>query len=150
MKKFQFSLQRIHNYKDQILNREKNELALLHRRRNELLQAIKDLENFIFLTNAEKIEKQKTGLTIFEMSTYSFTIDNARTQIQQIYIEIAELDVEIAKQTQVVMLASQEVKGLDKLYENQREDYNKAVMQDEENTIAELISIARFKEKSAV
>ncbi len=150
MKKFQFSLQRIHNYKDQILNKEKNELALLHQKRNEMLAAIKDLENYIFLTNAEKVERQKTGLSIFEMSTYNFTIDNARTQIQQIYIDIAGLDVDIEKQTQVVMLASQEVKGLDKLYENQREDYNKSVMKNDEETIAELISIARFKEKSAV
>lgn len=147
MKKFNFSLQRIHNYKDQILNKEKNDLSLLNVKKNDCLQKIDDLENFIALTNDELKDKSSKGMTIQEMSTYSFTIDNARTQISQIVNEIEEIDKSIEKQTEVVTLASQEVKGLDKLYEHQREDYNKETFKSEEETIAELISIKHIREK---
>lgn len=140
MKKFNFSLQRIHNYKDQILNKEKNDLALIHAEKNECLKKIDDLENFIAITNDELKDKQFKGMTIQEMSTYSFSIDNARTQIAQLINEIVEIDKRIEKQTDVVLEASREVKGLDKLYEHQREDYNKDVMKNDEETIAEIIS----------
>lgn len=150
MKGFEFSLQRIHNYKGQVLNEEKNNLSLLYIEKKELLDKIDYYEAYINETNKEMLEKQSKGISVLELSTYKFKIDHTRTQIYQTLNEIAVLDKEIQKQTNVVLEASKEVKGLDKLYEHQKDDFNKQIAKNEEDTIAEIISSRQYRDKSAV
>lgn len=145
MKKFKFSLERIHNYKEQILNKEKNELTALNQRKNEMLEEIDRLNRYIASVNLEISQKQKTGIKVFEMATYNFTKDNAKVQIDHIRIDIEKLDIEIEKQTQIVVEASIEVKGLDKLYEKQKKEYDANLAKIEEETIAELLTIKAFR-----
>lgn len=150
MKGFKFSLERIHNYKGQVLNEEKNNLSLLHKQRRELLEKIEEYKEFIAKTNAEMKERQAKGITILELSTYNFTIEHTRKQIYQTTNEVAELDVRIAKQTNVVLEASREVKGLDKLYEHQKGDYDKQTLKTEEDVISEHISVSHYRAKSMI
>lgn len=150
MKGFEFSLKRIHGYKEQVLNEQKNNLSLLHRQKNELLEKIEYYKEYIAKTKVEMQERQAKGITVQELSTYNFTIEHTRIQIYQLMNDIVDIDVAIAKQTAVVLDASKEVKGLDKLHEHQKEDYDKQVLKNEEDIISEHISISQFKTSSVV
>ena len=74
------------------------------------------------------------------MKSYRFQIENMRLQLEELGKEQKRMERMVERQTQVVLEAQQEVSGLDKLEEKQREEYQHELMRADEQTIAEYIS----------
>lgn len=148
MKKYEFSLKRIKDYKDQMLNREKNTLLGLRMERKGLEEKIADLDNQYQLINKEMHESFKNGMTVSQINVYEFRKNGVREEKRAINKRIALLDISIERQQKKVVTAKQEVSGLEKLEEKQLEEYTAAYNKEQEDVIAEFVSTSFSREEN--
>ncbi len=148
MKKYEFSLKRILDYKNQMLNREKNTLLGLRMERKGLEDKIEDLDKQYELINLEMHEKFKNGMTVSQINVYEFRKTGVREEKRAILKRIALLDISIERQQKKVVTAKQEVSGLEKLEEKQLEEYNAAYNKEQEDIIAEFVSTSFTREEN--
>ncbi len=134
-KAFHFSLKRIQQYKEQILDAEKAKLASLNQEKIALLEREENLIQFLAAKSAEMQERGR--LTALALSGYKYYRESTRNQIEEIEKELAALEIKIEAQQQVVLKASQELSGLDKLEEKRLEEYRKEEAKEFEQQIAE-------------
>lgn len=146
MKKFQFSLDTVLEYKQQVLDGIQNEysaLLLQVRRQEERLQLEK--QHYTEL-NQEFREETSRGITVaaalhYENSLRFFenTIDEEEKRLKTIQKQAEE------KRKQLVE-ARQDTASLEKLKDKKRESYQKQVQKLEEQFIDELVSASRAME----
>jgi flagellar export protein FliJ len=143
VKKFEFSLNRMRDYKERILEREKNVLSRLRaekRRIDERIQILEDERARLEQTcHAQFFE----GTTARQLQSLDFQKKNIRNQLETLHNEQRLAAAAVEKQLQVVLRMSQEVAGLDKLEEKQLEEYRTAQAKARENTVSELVA-SRF------
>lgn len=140
MKKFQFTLQRLKDFREQELDRQKNALAVLQ---GDLKRLEESREQLI-----ENVQKQSDELTMVCMQGARATDVAVRkryivTLQQDIHIreqQIVQKNAEIEKQLSVVVEATKEVKTLEKLEEKQLEEYKLAAGKENEQFIEEFVS----------
>lgn len=147
MKKFQFTLERMRDYKSQILDREKGVLKTLQQKKYEIEHGIAKMQQFRQEKSRELLEKQTRGISKQEMNIYHLYIENARLQIKQLQSEHRIAEVEVERQMKAVIKVSQEVSGLDRLEEKQQRVYKHAVAKEEERVISELLVSAGFRQR---
>ncbi len=123
MESYTFPLNKVRNYKSQVLDKEKRKLAVLQKKRDEIAENIIALGRFRNEKNAELISKQRNGAFVSELITCSFIIENARLQLQVLLAELKKAEDEAEVQRQVVLTVYQEKTGMDKLEEKQVEEY---------------------------
>jgi len=140
LKSFEFSLERIRNYKTQILEKEKKVLSILIRKRDEIIEKIDSIENFRTEKLAQVAEKQSEGVSMGEILSLSFLIENSRKQIEALYIELQKAEEVIEAQREVVIAIYQDKTGMDKLEEKQVEEYRLLEAKDVESEIMQVIS----------
>ncbi len=145
MKPFRFSLERMRTYKNQLLDREKSTLKVLQQRQNEIEDRLERMIHFREQKSGELIAKQQKGITVQEMDIYRLYIENARLQIKQLEIEQRIAAVETERQLKMVVRASQEVSGLDKLEEKQLQAYQQQAAKEQEQVISELLIGGSFQ-----
>ena len=148
MKKYEFSLKRILDYKNHMLNRENNTLLGLRMERKGLEDKIEDLDRQYELINLEMHEKFKDGMTVSQINVYEFRKTGVREEKRAILKRIALLDISIERQQKKVVTAKQEVSGLEKLEEKQLEEYNAAYNKEQEDIIAEFVSTSFTREEN--
>ncbi|MBQ3566432.1 MAG: flagellar export protein FliJ [Oscillospiraceae bacterium] len=140
MKKFSFSLQKMYDYKKQILEAEKNSLMALRREKNGYEKRIEDLD----LLNDQIREKSKEevarGTTASKLMFYSMQMDGIKREQTQLRYQINLMDMKIEKQRRKVVALSQDVSGLEKLRDSQREEYNHMAAKENEAAIEEFLS----------
>lgn len=140
MKKFTFSLSKMRNYRDQLLDAEKSLLANLKHARDEIERRIISLESDFERLSAEMQEKQAEGIRMHELQKYNFQLDSIRYQVKELRVELEKAQEKVDHQMEQVILASQEVSKLEKLEDRQLEEYNKEAAKAEEKFIDELVS----------
>ncbi|MCI8405565.1 MAG: FliJ family protein [Oscillospiraceae bacterium] len=140
MKKFSFTLGRLLDYKDQVLETEKNLLRQLHQKKFEIDSSIEELERMFAETDRKQKEKEARGIFVGQIRMYEYEKDSIRNQLKQLRIEQKRAEIEVDRQVKVVVAASQEVAGLDKLKEKQLEEYQHQVAKADEDFISEYIS----------
>lgn len=145
MKKYEFSLKRIKDYKNQMLNREKNTLLGLRMEKKGLEDKIAELDNQYELINREMHDSFKDGMTVSEINVFEFRKNGVREEKRVLLKRISLLDISIERQQKKVVLAKQEVSGLDKLEEKQLEEYLNACNKEQEDIIAEFVSTSYSK-----
>ena len=148
MKKFKFTLGRMLDYKDQLLDEEKNKLALLRKKKQEIDDHIESLLRELGKISVTMRQEQERGITAFQLLSYESQRTNIRRQIEQLKKEQALAKLEVKRQVQVVVQATQEVSKLDKLQDKQLEEYRKMVMKAEELEIEEFVSSRRIVTQS--
>ena len=148
MKKFKFTLGRMLDYKDQLLDEEKNKLALLRKKKQEIDDHIESLLRELDKISVTMRQEQERGITAFQLLSYESQRTNIRRQIEQLNKEQALAKLEVRRQVQVVVQATQEVSKLDKLQDKQLEEYRKMVMKAEELEIEEFVSSRRIVTQS--
>ncbi|MCI8492904.1 hypothetical protein D3Z39_00955 [Anaerotruncus colihominis] len=148
MKKFKFTLSRMLDYKDQLLDEEKNKLALLRQKKQEIDDHIESLLRELDKLSETMLQEQERGITAFQLLSYESQRTNIRRQIEQLKKEQALAKLEVKRQVQVVVQATQEVSKLDKLQDKQLEEYKKMVMKAEELEIEEFVSSRRIVTQS--
>lgn len=143
MKKFKFSLASVLDFKEQILEEKKLELAQAVQAVVEKERWIRRLEQECAMTIGEFNQKKQEGMTVIDAQSYEIHIGILHKNIENEYEELTKLrDEEVKKQDEVVQ-AKQEVSSLEKLKEQKINEYNKAVQKEEELLIDELVSNKR-------
>ena len=140
MKKFNFTLQSLKSYNDQVLSGEK---SVLGRLRAELAeqQALLDektaeYEQSIIKLNALVSE----GTTAMRLSLHKKYVSSLQQDIYRIKAQMAQKREEIEIQLEKVVEATKEVSKLEKLEEKQLEEYRYAAQKEEELRIEEFVS----------
>lgn len=140
MKKFVFSMQKMRDYKKQILESEKNVLMGFRRERNECESKIAELQDTLERLRKDAHDDITKGTTATNLMFYSIQMDGAKREITDTKYLLKMIDMKIDKQRRVVVKLSQEVSGLDKLEEEQREEYNRLLAKENETAIEEFLS----------
>lgn len=140
MEAFKFSLNRVRNYKSQVLDKEKKVLGALQRRRDEILDRLDALEAYRIEKATELTNKQSAGATMNELRQLDYLIESARNQILAAREELQKAEEAFEAQRQVVLSIYQEKTGMDKLEEKQAEEYRVQVAKATENEIMQVIS----------
>ena len=149
MKKFQFTLDRIKQYRMPVDEMEKNDLAAL---RAELAR-LQDEEREILASIAAKSDELRK---IFKKGAFPNEINvanrflTARKQDLEIKRqEIADKNLEIEKKLEEVLEATKEVKKLEKLEEHQLEEYRLQETKENESFIEEFFGGVKRGENEA-
>lgn len=140
MKSFEFSMERIRNYKTQVLEKEKKVLSVLLRKREEIIEKINSTERFRAEKLTQVADKQSEGVSMGELLSLSFLIENSRKQIEALYIELQKAEEVIDAQREVVVAIYQDKTGMDKLEEKQVEEYRLLEAKVAEGELMQVIS----------
>ncbi|MDR0947352.1 MAG: flagellar FliJ family protein [Ruminococcus sp.] len=140
MKRFEFTLNKLMGFKRQLLDREKNSLAVIRSERlqfdTEKSAVIEDLKR----SNEEFNGQSQVGLNIMQINAFKNYHYALHIKIKSIDTAIEDCEKRIARQLQRVLDATKEVKSLEKLEEKQLEDYNFKLQKADENFIAEYVN----------
>lgn len=140
MKKFQFSLDHIREYKDRLLDEETGKLQRLRAQRDQIEQQIEELGRDFQAVSEEMQTSQRRGVTALELRGYSMQLENIRHQTAELKKQLEAAQARVDQQTQVVVAANQEVSKLDKLREHQLENWQNSARKAEEQRIEELVT----------
>ena len=140
MKKFNFTLQKMREYKKQILEGEKGYLMSLYSEYNQLKQRYDDLNTEMRDVCLPASADMKKGISVREIQVYEIKKSSIRREQTQLRIQMNVMESSIEKQRRIVVRMSQEVSGLDKLEEKQRAEYNYLVNKENEQVIEEFLS----------
>lgn len=124
MKKFSFSLARMMNYEEQILEREKGTMSRLITERDEMENRCRIIREQLDQVHREMNEEIRRGTTIYQINAHTAVLKSGKTQLEELKKHILIRNSEIERQRQVVIEASREVKKLEKLREKQLEEYH--------------------------
>ena len=148
MKKFEFSLAKLKQYKERMLEAEKNNLGILRRDLALLQNQLTDILDEIDLKNSELAIKLQEGTTPIEVQTGKRFVMVRKSDAQMKRIEIMAKEEEIEQQLQVVIGLQQEVASLEKLEEAQLEEYRALELKETELFIDEFITNADFRKQN--
>lgn len=142
MKKFAFSLERMLSYQIQNLDKEQGIMGRLTVQRDRLearKEALK-LENARI--RADMDQKEAAGTTVFVLKACYLVLESGRKQLEALEDDLSTITEKIERQRQVVLTASQEVKKLEKLKENQLQEYRRNEAKEQQEIIAEHVAEA--------
>jgi len=138
MKKFQFSLDHVRDYRDRLLDEETGKLQRLQAERERLEQQINQLKTDFAQVSEEMRKAQAEGITALEQRGFSM-------QVRELTEQLEAAKARVEQQTRVVVAANQEVSKLDKLRDRQYEDWQAVVRKAEEERIEELVSQSHIR-----
>lgn len=123
MKKFKFSLQKVLDYKNQICDVLKSELAVLTHDLSELEQEKQRLIALFEEKDKDLQARMISGMSSTDISTFKVYMNNITTQIMQKQKNIENQQSLIAKKQSEIIAANVEIASMDKLKERQKADY---------------------------
>lgn len=146
MKKFVFPLEKVLRFRTSLLDEEKNKLAELRRDVVETENRIADCHRQIEQSDLEMKESAARGTSILQMRMFNFEIDSARRMIAELEKTLKKQQALAEQQLAVVLEATKDVNGLERLRDKQREEYDEAIRKADDLTISELISSQYVRE----
>lgn len=149
MKKFRFTLEKLKDYREKILENEKNRLGILRRELTELQTELEIILNLINLKNDELALSLREGTLPFEIAVKKRYIASLQQQAIEKRGEISKKEAEVEKQLEVVLEATKDLSMLEKLEETQLEAYRAAEQKENELFIEEFVSNKTFREENA-
>lgn len=139
MKKFAFSLEKVLNYKSQLLDILKNELSLLQHELSEIEDSIRQEQARYRKKNDELVEKMNGGTHPGEISSYKIYLGNVNEKIKALQHKKELQEMKIARKQVEIVNMNVEIGSLEKLKEHQFEQYKHQVAKQEELAINEFI-----------
>lgn len=127
------------SYKEQVLEKEKTTLRHLQAEKTRIEMEIENLESHR-KNREEEFKNSKNGLMASDLMLYKFHSENTRLQLNNLYEELKRAEQRIDAQIKVVVGASQEVSGLDKLEEKQLEEYRYLEAKEMQEEILEMVA----------
>lgn len=143
MKKFQFTLDRIKQYRIQIEEMEKNDLAALRAQLRQLEEQEAEIRRAIAAKSEELRRLYRKGAFPNEISVANRYLTFKKQELEMKRGEIEEKNKEIEKKLQEVIEATQEVKKMEKLEEHQLEEYKQQELKENENFIEEFFGAGK-------
>lgn len=142
MKKFTFTLQKLMDFREQELDRQKNTLGLLRVELQRIYDETDELRTKIAQHSEELEELCFNGAQAFEISIRKRYIVSLQQEIHAKEQQALLKQQEIEKQLGVVVEATKDVRTLEKLEEKQLEEYKAAATKENESFIEEFVSNA--------
>jgi flagellar FliJ protein len=121
------------------VEKEKTTLRHLQAEKAKIETEIENLENHR-KTREQEFKESKSGLMASDLMLYKFHSENTRLQLNNLYEELKLAEARIDAQIKVVVGASQEVSGLDKLEEKQLEEYKYLEAKEMQEEILEMVA----------
>lgn len=143
MKKFTFSLERMLDYEESLKEKEKNALMQMYAERNEVEEQITRCEMQFAQTNQQLLKKTMEGTTVLELQLVNLNLQSLRIRQKQLAEDLEQMELQIAKQLEVLLHHSKQVTSLDKLKDKQFDEYSYLLRKSEEDEISEMVS-SRF------
>lgn len=140
MKKFQFSLETILGYRQQVLEAKQQEYAVAQGIALEQQQHVFDLEDEYYDFNDAFTMKRAKGMSMMDAMTSEGCLRALETSIKKQKEELKKLELIAEKKRQDMILAKQDTSSAEKLREKKLEDYNKQAAKAEEALIDELVA----------
>ena len=140
MKKFSFSLQKVLEIKEQILENSKIEMSNLNEINKKIDLEIVNLNDKFLEVNSEFLEKSAVGVSVGEMTYYKIYMSSILKQIDGKEKEKNILAKKIEAKRQEILNKKMEISSLEKLKEKEHEKYNGILLKSEEIFIEEFIS----------
>lgn len=140
MKKFEFSLSHVLDYRERLLDEEKGALQRIKAERDEIAENIRRLKDSFAQVSVKMVKAQTEGTTILEIQKLNAQLENIRMQLEQQQKELQKAELKVDHQMKVVIAANQEVTKLDKLQERQLEEYRHEVAKAEEDRVDEFVA----------
>ena len=135
------------SYKEQVLEKEKTTLRHLQAEKTRIEMEIENLESHR-KNREEEFKNSKNGLMASDLMLYKFHSENTRLQLNNLYEELKRAEQRIDAQIKVVVGASQEVSGLDKLEEKQLEEYRYLEAKEMQEEILEMVAKKSTEEEN--
>lgn len=149
MKRFNFSLDTVLSYKQQVLDALEVEhaaaLARVRAQEDILEAAWTEYREF----DAEFRTRKAEGMTITEATLYESSLRAQELRIQQETVKLEKLQKKEEEKREEMVEAKKDTSSLEKLKDKKLELYQKAVQKDEERLIEEFVSTARINSASA-
>ncbi len=145
MKKFQFTLQKLMDFREQELDRQKNTLNALRGELNKIEAAAAELRRKVFNESTELERVCSQGAQAYEISVRKRYIVTLQQEIHMREAQAAQKRNEIDAQLGVVVEATKDVKTLEKLEEKQLEEYRALENKENEQFIEEFVSNAALR-----
>ena len=98
--------------------------------------------SLIHISRADMDQKEAAGTTVFALKACYMVLDSGRKQLEALEDDLSAIAGKIERQRQVVLAASQEVKKLEKLKENQLQEYRRNEAKEQQEIIAEHVAEA--------
>lgn len=139
MKKFQFSLQKLMDFREQELDRQKNTLSMLQADLRHIQEAREVLLDKVD-EQSEQLERVcRLGSSASDIAMRKRYIVTLQQEIHLKEQQALQKQQEIEQQLGVVVEATKDVKTLEKLEEKQLEEYNLAAGKENERFIEEFV-----------
>ncbi|MDD2189654.1 MAG: flagellar export protein FliJ [Eubacteriales bacterium] len=148
MKKFEFNLEKLLTYKDQVLDSELMTLAVLNSQLLDAKQKLSAQQTEMEQCRAEfdiKIQEQTTPAAC---RMYIFYTEHLKEKITQTKKEIAVISGQIEKQADLIKKLKLETKSLETLKTARFDEYRKENLKAEERQIDEFVSTAKLLKKT--
>lgn len=142
MKKFQFSLQKLMDFREQELDRQKNILSILQGELRMIEESTEQLRRKVFAESQELERVCSGGAPVYEVSVRKRYIVTLQQEIHMKEAQAVQKKAEIDAQLGVVVEATKDVKTLEKLEEKQLEEYKALELKENEQFIEEFVSNA--------
>lgn len=142
MKKFQFTLQKLMDFREQELDRQKNTLSALRGELVKIEEATAELRRKVYAESAALERVCAEGAQAYEISMRKRYIVTLQQEIHQKEAQAIQKKAEIEAQLGVVVEATKDVKTLEKLEEKQLEEYKALETKENEQFIEEFVSNA--------
>lgn len=145
MKKFRFTLQKLMDFREQELDRQKNTLSALRGELIRIEEATADLRRKVCAESTELERVCTEGAPISEIGMRKRYIVTLQQEIHLREEQARLKQIEIEKQLVVVVEATKDVKTLEKLEEKQLEEYRAMELKENEQFIEEFVSGAAVR-----
>lgn len=150
MKKFNFTLQKVLEIKEQYLENFKMELSDLYFNLSSIEKHIDDLHIKYSEINKEFNIKTCKSISAGEMSYYKVYMNSILKQIENKEEERLLCQKKIEAKTQEIIKMNTEISSMEKLKEKELEKYNKIILKNEEIFIEEFVSNKSLTKKLAI
>lgn len=144
MKKFQFGLDRVLDYRQRILEGRQNEYATATRRVQEQQAKLDAVQERYQSLNNRFREEAAAGITIADAMSYESGLRVLEREIARETQTLQRLEQEAKEKRQRMLQAYMDATVLERLKEKQRDAYEKEVQKRDEQFIEELVSAARL------
>ncbi|MGN0700916.1 MAG: flagellar export protein FliJ [Oscillospiraceae bacterium] len=140
MKKFRFSLEKLKDFREQELDRQKNTLAALQAELRGVLDEIEELKKQLAVQDAELTKVSTAGASAYDIALRKRYIVTIQADIHLKEQQAARKQNDINRQLDVVVEATKDVRTMEKLEEKQLEEYKFLENKENEQFIEEFVS----------
>ena len=140
MKKFHFSLQKLMDFRQQELDKQKNTLGALQAELRKIHEDAEHIRAELEEQSAELVRICSRGAQAYDIANRQRYIVTLQQEIHAKELQALKKQEEIDKQLNVVVEATKDVKTLEKLEEKQLEEYRSKEIKENEQFIEEFVS----------